>query len=167
MRRRAFTLTELLIGTLIMAITAGVLYLNSNTLGRQTAKREAERAAAYLQTHISRTDMMQDVLWITITPDDIELKAGNFTTRADYDNAGRVDGISFDVSKGCSFQNNLRLNNLRLVYPKNAEQKLGLLTFQPLPSGSTVKVSTGTEGKYYIIVNGADGKECNVLIGDQ
>ena len=162
MKHRAFTLTELLIGMLILTVTAGVFYLDSDALGRQTAKREAERAAMYIQSHMRRTDVTQDVLWIRITSDDIELKNGMFAAKNDYDNAKVVEGQKFEAMPGCRFQ-----SDWCLVYPKNTEQNLGTMIFKPIPSGASINTGTGTAGKYCITVNGADGQEYNILIGDQ
>ena len=43
MKNKAFTLTELLISIMIMAILAGVSILNLDNMSSQTAQREAER----------------------------------------------------------------------------------------------------------------------------
>ena len=49
MKRRAFTLTELLISMLVMAILAGAAILNIDAMGRQSAQREAEKVAAFIR----------------------------------------------------------------------------------------------------------------------
>ena len=161
MKRKAFTLTELLIGMLIMVITAGVFTLNSNMIGRHTAKREAERVAAYIQTHFRKADITQNVLWITITSEEIEIKAGEFYDYLAYTNAKSVDE-PLHASTGCTFP-----DNLRLVYPATKDRKQGAITFKPVSSGASVNIGTDTEGQYCLTVNGADGETYNVLIGSQ
>ena len=159
-RHRAFTLTELLVGTLVIAITAGVFVLNTDTFGKQTAQREAERAAAYLQTYIRRADMTQDTLWIAVTPAKIELKTGNFTEKSAYENAGYA-AYPFEVSAGCTFQ-----DTHTFVYPRNEDVYWSSVKFLHIPSWSGVSPGSGTSAMYCITVNGADGKTYNVLIGE-
>ena len=158
--RRAFTMTELLIGMLIVAITAGIFSLDVNSFGKQTAKHEAERVAAYIQTHLRRADITQDILWITITAENIKLKTGEMESRSDYDNAKLVDDPAFTTSDGCTFQ-----NTGNFVYPKNADKVLSTLKFKFIPDGASVSIGTGTDGKYCLTLNGSDGSTYNVLIG--
>ena len=160
MKNKAFTLTELLISIMIMAILAGVSILNLDNMSSQTAQREAERIAAYIHTHLRRVDITQDTLWISITSENIELKTGRFGDLSRYNEANLVDDPSFKTSTNCTFQ-----GNFHFVYPKESEVNLGSIKFQPIPEGATVEASTATTGTYCITVNGADGKTCNVLIG--
>ena len=62
MRRKALTLTEVLTGLAILSILAGVMTLNSATVGQQTARREAERVAAFFRAHMLRARLTHDVL---------------------------------------------------------------------------------------------------------
>ena len=160
--RKAFTLTELLIGILIMVITAGVLTLNTGKMGHQTAKREAERVAAYILACMRKADIRQDTFWITITNEGIELKAGEFINYNAYTTAKLVDDPPFTMSKGSTFK-----NNARLVYPSTKERSIGTLTFKPIASGTSVNTSEGTGSQYCLTINGYDGETYNVLIGVQ
>ena len=162
MKRRAFTLTELLISMLVMAILAGAAILNIDAMGRQSAQREAEKVAAFINTNLRRADMTQDNLWITIASSYIDIKQGFFTSKALHDSAASVPNSPVKASNGCTFQS----DNKRLLYPSNKEQSLGTIKFQPIPAGTAVNVSTSSGGKYYITVNGADSKTLYVQIGE-
>ena len=162
MKRTAFTLTELLIGMLVMAILAGAAILNIDAMGRQSAQREAEKVAAFINTNLRRADITNDNLWITIDSSCVDIKQGSFTSKALHDNAASVPNSPVKASNGCTFQS----DNKRLIYPSNQEQSLGTTKFKPIPAGAAVNVSTNSGGKYYITVNGADSETLYVLIGE-
>ena len=156
-RHKAFTLTETLVGLTVMTILAGVMTLSANSIGKQTAKREADRAAAYLQAHLRRADARNDILWIRINKDDnnIEIKTGPV-----YEDAKPKTPLK--ASKECSY-----LNKLRLIYNVPKAQSVKGTLYSLISHDASVIASSNSGGQYSFGVKGADGKTYNVLIGGQ
>ena len=100
MRRMALTLTEVLMGIAIMSILAGVMMLNGNTIGQQTARREADRVAAFFRAHLRRANMTHDVVWFTVnvdnTPNRIDVQIGD-------DQANPLKTDKLEAREKCSF----------------------------------------------------------------
>ena len=152
MRHRAFSLTELFIGMLILAITAGVFMLNMDTLGRQTAKREAERVAAYIQTCMKRADETQCGLWLNIQENYI-----NMCTGIKYD-ASRIK--TMQAAKNCSYTTSTK----QLIYRTN-QQPTPTSKYKLIDNDSVVRLNGNITVQYRITVKGADDQSCEVLIG--
>lgn len=153
MRRRGVTLTELLIGITIMAILAGVMTLNGNTIGQQTARREADRVAAFFRAHLRRANMTHDVVWFTVTVDEtphrIDVQIGS-----DWHNPLRTDKL--EAREKCSFS---APSSSKLVYNKNNAG-----AYQTLPADASVDIGPATAGLHCLTVTGADGRTCTVRI---
>ena len=66
MRKSAFTLMELMVGMVIIAVTTTVIIANVDALGGQTAKREAEKLAHWLTTLMTIADSRNDGFTLTI-----------------------------------------------------------------------------------------------------
>ena len=151
MRRKALTLTEVLTGLSILSILAGVMTLNSATVGQQTARREAERVVAFFRSHILRANRTHDVVWFTVdvdeTPNSIEAKIGT-----DQDSPLKTDKL--EAREKCSFSTSTK----KLVYNKDNQG-----TYNTIPANASVDIDSGTGG-YSLTVNGADGKSCAVRI---
>ncbi len=151
MRRIAMTLTEILIGLSIMSILAGVMTLNSNTIGQQTARREAERVAAFFRTHIHRANMTHDVVWFTVsvagTPNRIDVQIGDNKTYP-------LKTDKLEAMEKCSFS-----PNLKLVYNKNSAGQ-----YYTIPADASVDIGPENTAFHCLTVTGADGKTCTVRI---
>ena len=156
MARKAFTLTELLIGMAIMAVMAASVSLSARHYGIQTAKHEAERTAAYIQTHLRRADKTHDVLWLAVTSDKIEVKTGKDNAKA------KLKSPSFEVRTGCSFAANVYLVCNAKSITINGRQ------YKEVSPYAAVNLSTSAStdsDKQTITVNGADGEKYYVIIG--
>ena len=152
-KHRAFTLTEVLVAVAVMSIMAGVMALNSATVGKQTAKREAERVAAFIQGHISRENIARRGLWFQVKTDSIEVWHG-----FDY-NTSRLQSPPFNATSGCSYT----ASQTKLCYHiKQSNLEFG---WKIISDDSTAVTDSETNGQHYITVNGADKKYSNVIIG--
>ena len=150
MMRKAVTLTELLIGIAVLSILAGTMSLSNNAFNRQTAKREAERVAAYIQAKILASDRTHDGLWFTIDDKTISLRRG-----ISFDVAVSKDQ-PLEANTDCSFSTKTK----KLRYRASTPSK-----YQEISPDSSAKVVQGTLPGYRITINGADGKSCDVVIG--
>lgn len=150
--RKGVTLTELLIGITIMSILAGVMTLNGNTIGQQTARREADRVAAFFRAHLNRANMTHDVVWFTVnvddTPNRIDVQIG-------YDIASPLKTDKLEASEKCSFST----SSENLVYNKNNAGGYGTIH-----ADASVDIGPVTSGLYCLTVTGADGRTCTVRI---
>ena len=157
MRRKAMTLAEVLTGLMILAVLAGVMTLNSNTIGQQTARREADRVAAFFRAHLQRANMTHDVLWFTVsiagTPNTIEARTGT-----DFDAPMKKDTL--EAREKCLFTG----SSLYLVYNTEKQQVVHMNTYKLIPANASVDIGSETIGLYCITVTGADGKSCFVRI---
>ena len=153
--RKGVTLTELLIGITIMSILAGVMTLNGNTIGQQTARREADRVAAFFRAHLNRANMTHDVVWFTVVDDDtpnrIDVQIGT-----DRNNPLKTDKL--EAREKCSFSTSYHM----LVYNKN-----GAGFYKTISADASVDIGPETAGMYCLTVIGADGKTCTVRISKQ
>ena len=155
MKKVAFTLTEVLVAITIMSIMAGVMALTSATVGQQTAKREAERVAAFIQGHISRENIAQRGLWFEIKTDSIEVWHGL---------KGNTNAVpKLNANQGCSYGP----STAKLCYNirENILLKGDMSLWKLISADSTVVTEEGTNGQHYIRVQGADNKFLNVIIG--
>lgn len=153
MKKVAFTLTEVLVAITIMSIMAGVMALTSATVGQQTAKREAERVAAFIQGHISRENIAQRGLWFEIKTDSIEVWHGL---------KGNTNAVpKLNANQGCSYG----ASTTKLCYNIGKTTLLNQSSWKLISADSTVVTEEGTNGQHYIRVQGADNKFLNVIIG--
>ena len=150
MRRKAVTLTELLIGIAILGILAASMSLSNNTFSRQTAKREAERVAGYIQAKLLDSDRTHDGLWFTVDEQKILLLRGRT-----LDDAVSKDQ-PLEASTECSF------TAIKLRYRTDKDK----YAYKEISPDSSAKVVQGDLPGYRITVSGADGKTCDVVIGD-
>lgn len=155
MRRKAMTLAEVLTGLMILAVLAGVMTLNSNTIGQQTARREADRVAAFFRAHLNRANMTHDVVWFTVTVDKIPHRI-DAQIGSDKNNPLKIDKL--EAREKCSFSTSYKT----LVYNKN---NAGL--YNTILADASVDIGPETAGMYCLTVTGADGKTCTVRISKQ
>ena len=151
MMRKGVTLTELLIGITIMSILAGVMTLNGNTIGQQTARREADRVAAFFRAHLNRANMTHDVVWFTVTPNRIDVQIGDERTSP-------LKTDKLEASEKCSFPTS-STSFKRLVYNKNNAGEYGTIH-----ADASVDIGPATAGLHCLTVTGADGRTCTVRI---
>ena len=154
--RKGVTLTELLIGITIMSILAGVMTLNGNTIGQQTARREADRVAAFFRAHLNRANMTHDVVWFTVTVDETPHRIDAQIGSNKY-NPLKIDKL--EAREKCSFST----SSNKLLY----NTKVNALGYTILPANASVDIGPATANLHCITVTGADGKTCTVRISKQ
>ena len=155
MRKKALTLTEVLVAITIMSIMAGVMALSSATVGQQSARREAERVAAFIQGHISRENISKRGLWLQVNSKDIQVWYGFKKTSFLATEANSY----LKANQGCTYN----AAKSKLYYHIVASNYVS--EWEVISDDSTVSVSSGTKGQHYITVEGADNKSLNVIIG--
>ncbi len=153
MRRKAVTLSELLIGIAVMAILAGAMSLNQGTFGRTTAKREADRVAGYIQAKLLDSDRTHDGLWFTVDEHKISVLRGRNTTKAINKDQ------PLEANTDCSF------TTIKLRYRTDPPSLHRERSYKEISADSSAKVVQGTLPGYRITVKGADGNTCDVVIG--
>ena len=151
--RKAFTLTEVLVAVAIMSIMAGVMALNSTTVGQQSAKREAERVAAFIQGHISRENIARRGLWFQVKENSIKVWHG-------FDDLSKeLQTPEFKANSGCTYTS----STSKFYY--HIKQSSFASDWILIADDSTVITDSGTNGQHIITVEGADKKSLNVIIG--
>ena len=154
MKQRGFTLVELIIAMMIMAILAGSMTLSSST-GRQTAKREAERLAAKLGSITIKANREHRTFTLKFNTND---NAKSFDIN--WDVAGR-DTETIIASSGCSYS------------PISGDNKKKISKFQYKPAnfpyGASVFIRNDEpSGHFHVKVTGADANDSYVFIsGDK
>lgn len=151
MKSKGVTLTEVLVAIAVMSIMSGVMALSSATVGQQTAKREAERVAAFIQGHISRENIAKRGLWFQVNENSIQVWHGLSS------NAQEVPKL--DAYHGCKYTP----SQVKMCYNVKAFSKG--LGWKAISGDSTVGTDNGTKGQHYISVEGADKKSLYVIIG--
>ena len=156
MIHKGVTLTEVLVAITIMSIMAGVMALNSSTVGQQSAKREAERVAAFIHGHISRANTAMRGVWFQVNEDNIRVGYG-----FKYD-AQQIQYPDFKANTGCKYSQH------QLFY--NIESQTNQLSatnnqWSMIPKNSTVVTDSGKNGQQCIKIEGADQKSLYVIIG--
>ena len=136
MKRRAVTLTELVVGMAILSVLAGAFSLSPN-LWSYTAKREAERLAAKLTAATRKADATRTNFTIKI---DRAVMTLEWQTMG-----GEVDEF-FHAHTGCSYDWNANGNKLNYSHTEN--------TFQ---GGATIKVH-GKGKPYHVIIAVTGGR---------
>ena len=158
MRRRAFTLTEVVVSILVMGIMASAIVLSSSS-SKQTANSEAERAAALIGRLIERADRTRSAFWLDVKNDRLEIRTG-----ADYGTAEREN--DFNASKGCSFsrygtdKKHLSYNVPALAVQNSTHRNFGMnnvmldIKSEPEDSDYNIQVkSSGSTSDYYIVLH--------------
>ena len=125
-RRRGFTLAELVVGVVVMIVTLGVTTMSLRSTD-QTAKREAERLAAYIYRQMDKAVRIHKGFTMTVGTDSVLIQWGNL----DDDN-------SFKASDGCSY-------NLQGSRKYNASK-------QSFPQGATINVYDARGGQCDVIL---------------
>ena len=108
MKRNAFTLMELMIGIMILAITATIVIVNVNAVGGHSAKIEAEKLAHWLTSRMSIADSKHKHFYLLIDNGQPVIWWGDAKTT-------EQDKEYFEMSKGCTFT--LNVTELE-YYPK-------------------------------------------------
>ena len=91
MRRRGFTLIEIVVSLMIMATMSGIFMLNVSMVDKQTADKEAQKVVAYINHNLRKADLR-----VTRAKFDIG------TNTIDVDLSGDVQP-TFEASKGCTY----------------------------------------------------------------
>ena len=151
MRRKAFTLTEIVIAILVLGIMAGAMTLSTGSAkqtAKQTSKLEADRIAAQLYRLIeyaNRTHVSFKVLFDgTEQTESVSVEWQTPTTSQFY-HTGYDREIK--LSNGCSIKN---LNNVSSKSQHNLAYDIGDNSF--LPPSMTLQVKAPDESAYYIII---------------
>lgn len=155
MRRRAFTLTEVVIAMCILGIMAASMTLSTNS-SKQTARMEAERIAAVMSRLIESADRTHSRFWFI--PKDNEIYIAR---KEDYLSTTPKEKLDFKVSGGCSFSS-------AKIMGYNTEGSLisNVIIDTSLTPGVRIEVSDQTKdnAKYTLTVTGADKSSCYVYV---
>ena len=124
MRRRAFTLTEVVIAILVLGIMAAAMTLSTSS-AKHTAKMEAERVSMMISRQIERADRMHGAFWFMIKNDGFYIFRG-----IDYVN-GKEEKLDFKISSGCKCS--AVDSYVNMCYMADNEDKI--------PTGNHIKIS--------------------------
>lgn len=148
-KRGAFTVIELFIGIAVMGMISSVALMSVN-MAKQTAKREAERVAAYIYRVIQSADRRgQD---FTLDMDFQDKKGGGreyYITITWRKNEKNPDS-SFKASAGYKYSDNFKGNEYdELVYiAKNRQFK----------TGGRIKIQDADGNTCYVIIGSTEGR---------
>ena len=131
-RRRGFTLAELVVGVVVMIVTLGVATMSLRSTD-QTAKREAERLAAYIYRRMDQAVRMHKPFTLKIV---LDQTTGITQVRINW-----KDDPPFEPSDGCRYSDNFPLGYVNY----NAST-------QAFSQGGTITVKDAKEEKYYLII---------------
>lgn len=135
MKRKAFTMMELMMAIVIIALTSLVVIVSVNKVSGQSAKREADKLAHWLVTRMSIADS-------TKRPFLLKIQQQKPVIFWDNNEADPQNKKTFDENTKCTFSMNIE----KLEYAPIRND------FSP---GGTITV-TGKEGPtapYYVILN--------------
>ena len=130
--RSAFTLIEIVISLMIMAMMSGIFMLNISTVEKQTANKEAERLAHWISGKIVQANNTGNNLYLVVNQNDAKIYWNQFV---------RI-GDTYTASKGCTFSWNIN-NRTNSIQYATAEGRF----YQ----GATITV-TGEGDPYYVII---------------
>ncbi len=139
---RAFTVAELMIGILVMAISSAAMLLSASS-AKQTAQHEAERLAAYIYRTMNKADRIHQGFDMDM---DFEEKNGAkeyYVTIKWWGGMNNYDK-SFRASKGCAYTDNF-IGIHGIAYNE---------TNKRFNSGGTITVTDSQGEKYYVIIAG-------------
>ena len=77
-KRRAFTLTELIVGVVVMIVTLGVSTMSLRSMD-QTAKRETERLVAYIYRQMDKAERIHAIFTLLIDKTAVQIKWNSYT----------------------------------------------------------------------------------------
>ena len=142
--RKAFTLTELVVGIMVMAITYAAMSLSSSA-AKQTAQHEAERLAAYIFRTIQKADRIHKGFNMEVATDSTE---GYQYIKITWNEVGAENSKnvedSFKVSAGCRYE-----NFPSLTYNEKNKQ---------FNSGYTIVIIDSEGKEYYVIIASTEGR---------
>ena len=155
MKQRAFTLTEVVIAVLILGIMAAAITLRPAS-AKQTAKREAERAALKISRLIETADRNHSALWIDVKDNKLEIR-----TIKKYDsNAPKEE---FKPTEGCSYSRynttkyfSYNVPSSEIIYShENFTMNNISVDVNADPKGKyNIQVKDSASSLYYVIING-------------
>ncbi len=139
MRRRAFTLAELTVGVVVMMVTLGVATMSLRSTD-QTAKREAERLAAYLYRQIDKAERIHKGFTMKVGTNSVTINWGDLYS----------EDTSFKASDGCSYnlQGSRNYNVNRHLFTVGAT----INVYDAKGGQCNVVLATATEGRIRIAV---------------
>ena len=143
----AFSLTELLVAMTVIVILAGAVTLSSTTMGRQTAKREAERVAEKLRSVAMKSDREHKSYTIKF-PNKGDAGLDYFEILDETKDLNHKVIETFNASKGCKFKTNVE----ELTYD------LQLNMF----NGFTLTITGADGNKYEVVITAVDGGRIRV-----
>lgn len=132
---RAFTVAEIMIGLLVMAISSAAMLLSASS-AKQTAQHEAERLAAYIYRTMNKADRIHQGFDMMTAPGYIHI---------DWESG--PEDISFKASKGCRYYSRTSSGELRYS-----------VTDRQFASGGTITVTDSQGGVYYIKIASTEGR---------
>ena len=146
MKRRGFTLIEIVISLMIMATMSGIFMLNVSMVDKQTADKEAQKVVAYINHNLRKADLR-------VTRAKFDIK----TNAIDVDLSGDVQP-TFEASKGCTY------TTAQLCY--NYKAGFGLYSAIKSESmASTSKMEDESDSDYHIItITDSRGESSSVYI---
>ena len=100
-KRRAFTLTELIVGVVVMIVTLGVATMSLRSTD-QTAKREAERLEAYIYRQMDKSERIHTNFTLLMDKTVVYIKWDGYTSWK----------IEHKASDGCTYNHNYGTKNI-------------------------------------------------------
>ena len=157
MRRRAFTLTELVVAMMILTIMGAAMTLSTGS-SKQTARMEAERIAVVISRLIEKADRMHGAFWVNVKDDRLEIRTG-----AEYSSAAREG--DFKATAGCSYSRygnpkmhmsyNVPSDNIKTASHQNFTMNNISVDINAEPQGKyNIEVKDSSSSLYYVLING-------------
>ena len=139
MKRYAFTLMELIVGLMILAVTSAVVIVNVNAVKGQSAKREAEKLAQWLMTRMTIADSRNEDFTLSVIENVPVAEWASSTPLV-------LNRDKFEASKGCTFE--------------LTEAKKYHTATNNFAKGGTIKVfgKEGLTAPYYVIIATIGGR---------
>lgn len=156
-KRRAFTLTEIVISIVILGIMAASLTLSSSS-SKQTAKMEAERIAVVMNRLIDSAGRTHSRFWFIPENNEIYI-----SREKDYYSSTPREKTNFKISPGCSFSSSPEMMGYNTI--ENTRYSNVVIDTSETPA-VRVEVSDETkdDAKYTITVRGADSSTYFVYV---
>ena len=161
MRRFAFTLTELLISMLIIAIMGGAFTLSTD-IGKQKAKDEAEKLAAEISGMFHKAQTMHVPFWVHVKSGGLEIYSGRIFNK-------KVSQPGFSASKGCTYD---KPSATKVGFSYDTDPEAGYMLVksdrvQVIAAGNVddgpgrynITVSGAGKSPYYVVVSADDVEE--------
>ena len=150
MKRRAFTLTEVVISIVILGVMAASVTLSTSS-SKQTAKMEAERIAVVMNRLIESAERTHSRFWFI--PEDNEIYIAR--TEGYNKSSSETEKLDFKVSSGCAFSSSPKI--LGYGYNIGSSVTSNIVIDTSVTSAVKIEVSneTKSDAKYTITVTGA------------